>query len=389
MIIKKRHLFDLMGAEMSRSNCSVWIADSLQQQQQQQQQQPEEVDVASLDLIWSWYALLETSTLNVFPGLCVAVLMSYNISMVNEIMVWLAELRLQLVATLVVVGFKLHNPLDKAADINLAGDSKQLSLRIQHCNLTTRYIYNVHCLRQRFTNETWFFLIPAFCRLRIADTTRSTRSMEAKQQPGKMYTSYFANSKALDRAREFELTKQILEANSQSHGQDHARKRSDRDDDLNNCIETMQNIYVNFRMFIEHIHQTAPANAVLFSMIYVLNYGLAVIGVIMSRKLRNLRGEPMFFIVFGLTLANILIATSANFHANAKKLQPILWSIIARMTHSSDMRIKHLRFLWFKQVQKLDDKGGLALSAFSIRITHINILQLAIWTATIIIIAVH
>lgn len=51
--------------------------------------------------------------------------------------------------------------------------------------------------------------------------------------------------------------------------------------------------------------------------------------------------------------------------------------------------MRHLRVLWFKQVLALDSDGGLALSAFSIRITYVNALQLAIGVATYLVVVLR
>lgn len=55
----------------------------------------------------------------------------------------------------------------------------------------------------------------------------------------------------------------------------------------------------------------------------------------------------------------------------------MLWSLIAQLTKSDDLRVKHLRSLWIRQVRILDSEGGLALTAFKIRITYVNIIQVS------------
>lgn len=71
----------------------------------------------------------------------------------------------------------------------------------------------------------------------------------------------------------------------------------------------------------------------------------------------------------------------------AKKLQPLLWSLIAKLTLSKSVRVHHMRSLWLKQVLILDNQGGLALTALGLSITYVYIIQLVIWTLTIFVLA--
>lgn len=65
-------------------------------------------------------------------------------------------------------------------------------------------------------------------------------------------------------------------------------------------------------------------------------------------------------------------------YQQAKKLQPLIWSLVARMARSNDLRTQHLRQLWIKQVQLLDIEGGLTLTGFGIRITYVNCIQVSV-----------
>lgn len=56
----------------------------------------------------------------------------------------------------------------------------------------------------------------------------------------------------------------------------------------------------------------------------------------------------------------------------------MIWSLIAHMAHSRDVRMRHLRELWLRQISMLDGEGGVALTAFRIRVTYVNIIQVSI-----------
>jgi hypothetical protein len=403
-VVKKRQLLAAMGAEMSRSNCSIWLTDSLagglagsidgacnatggraaaNKAQRPPQLAAAAIDVANLNLEWSWFAMLETASLNVVPAVFVGIMVAYNWTLVTELSVWLAEVRLYLVATSVVVGLKLAGPGN-----GLYGGSAGRTPPVRH-ESTTRHIYNMDYLKRKFQLETQSFSIFSFCSIQRPDDKRPIGDPENGSHS--RHQLCCNNSRLVDRIREYQLTKLLLGTSDADYHRNGRTACTERElaDDLEHAIETMEKVYVNFRMFIEHVRKATPGNATVFSIMYLLNYGLAIIGVVSSMRLHNLRSEPTFFIILGLTLANLQIFVGANFHAEAKKLQPIIWSIIAKMVHSSDLRVMHMRALWLKQAWSLNEQGGLALSALWMRITYINILQLALWTTTIIIIVIR
>lgn len=85
--------------------------------------------------------------------------------------------------------------------------------------------------------------------------------------------------------------------------------------------------------------------------------------------------------------------TSSSFrhleHQQARKLQKILWSLIARVGDCPDLRMRHLRMLWIKQARSAEMEGGYAFRAFNMRITYVNIIQLMVSTATLLVVTLR
>lgn len=63
--------------------------------------------------------------------------------------------------------------------------------------------------------------------------------------------------------------------------------------------------------------------------------------------------------------------------------------MIARMTLKNHPRIKHLRTLWIRQATWLDYHGVLIPGPMRIKLDYIKVIQLVVWTATLVLLAVR
>ena len=58
-------------------------------------------------------------------------------------------------------------------------------------------------------------------------------------------------------------------------------------------------------------------------------------------------------------------------------MYPLMWSLIALLTGLQNTRARHLRLLLQKQACSFASENGLALTAYGIRITYVNIIQVS------------
>lgn len=61
----------------------------------------------------------------------------------------------------------------------------------------------------------------------------------------------------------------------------------------------------------------------------------------------------------------------------AKQLHYVIWTLVASMTDCDDLDLRHLRLLLTRQARIMDSEGGIALSAFGIRMTYVNVIQVS------------
>lgn len=65
------------------------------------------------------------------------------------------------------------------------------------------------------------------------------------------------------------------------------------------------------------------------------------------------------------------------FNHQTKKIQPLLFKLIATTTDMNIMELEHLRLLTMRLAETLDETGGISFSAFGIKITYVNIIQVS------------
>jgi len=122
---------------------------------------------------------------------------------------------------------------------------------------------------------------------------------------------------------------------------------------------------------------------------YFIVYGLSMISVL-SYKVFNDRFIVSIFVNFiAIMILNGVISICSSVHKHSSKLKPKLCSLIAALAgHQGDLKIDHMRALFTKQAEDIDDKEGLALKLFgSINVTYLGIIELTLRTYSLLLLA--
>lgn len=184
-------------------------------------------------------------------------------------------------------------------------------------------------------------------------------------------------------------------------------KRGDCDLDESRLGELMENIYISLRLFICQVDELAPSVRLLcFSMIGA-TYALLFFGIWISKSSQDTFVVSSVSIITSLTCSMGLIFGAAVFQAHvscclfksgtnlnknchyhhltglaasfnlrkAKKLHPLIWSLLAETSHSIEIRTSHIRALWLKQIEQLEAQGGIAFNYNGLRLSYVNMLQ--------------
>lgn len=70
--------------------------------------------------------------------------------------------------------------------------------------------------------------------------------------------------------------------------------------------------------------------------------------------------------------------TKTNQFHQANEIQPLLWTLVALISHSSHPKMGHLKMLLFKLIEIINSDAGLTLRAFHIKVSYVNIIQVSV-----------
>lgn len=296
---KKEELLREYADNIRQSKCAIWLKTASNHTEEQPQSI---VLVDQLGLNWNWYTMMETIILNFTPAFSMAAMFAYLLTLICEMAIWLAELRLYIVASLVFARFRLHGDHRSRCPFSIAYGSTDAN---------GEQLLSTGRLREKLMLESKFSFI----------WLHSAIEHQARNGSTKIVYN-FINSRQNDRVHTKWFVDEIMNGTSNNTKQPIAdiEEWSDDQNSFAANIESLEQFYVNFRLFVEHVRNYTPSIAFLLIITYLLNYGLVLIAVLCSRNIANFTVEPLFLMIFGLSIANLLIFLAANFHANVSIL---------------------------------------------------------------------
>lgn len=329
----RRETFRTMAEEMREQDCSLWCRLSGQVQSS--------VNLGQVYVGWTMFSIMEFMAV-VLPAFCVPIIMVVCFfASICELSCWLAELNMQ-IALAVELG-KFQRGADRPVEVK--------------CSKKARNVLS--SIREIYKQSSYLDLVtPSTKPLARGPTKSETRDTELKG----VETAY----------RELVLK---LMVKRDRYGSE-------------SYHELIKRVYISFRLFVDIVNCFSPniINIVFISLL--TNYGTVIGGLWGSREIRDRYNlDPLAVASTAYISSSILILAAAKFHAMARKIHPLLWTLVAQLTDSKDIEIQHVRLLFLKQIRVLDSEGGIALKTYMFRITYVNIIQLWIWTASIMVLS--
>lgn len=253
----------------------------------------DEIQLSQLDLSWTGLALFQTGVLNLLPLFTVAIMFTYYFILICELICWINEIRLYLIASLVVAQYFDSKHNDKPID-SLQGHVKFSKLKCKHINET---------------EFKWFMFI-----------------RKATYPNSKLFSFSLHNSQTNDALRIHQFWSELqsgkcLGDNDNCVNWTIGQNSSQMSQYTETDIENLEKVYINFRLFVEHIRGCTPGlMRILIIICYLLDYGSTLIAVGLSRRVRDFKKEPMVVVTVTLIVSNFFIIMAANFHANVSSL---------------------------------------------------------------------
>lgn len=146
-------------------------------------------------------------------------------------------------------------------------------------------------------------------------------------------------------------------------------------------INLLTKVYAGNRLLLNSINRCAPSLNVIVTYCYIIGYGAALTYIFWSRKLQQSDTFSGVLGVIGLVITNLIIAYISRVRSQNKQLIKVMWQVIAECEGFRDIRIRHMRSLWFKQVLVFLTDGNIVLKAFGIPVHHANVAELILWSS--------
>lgn len=165
-----------------------------------------------------------------------------------------------------------------------------------------------------------------------------------------------------------------------------AQKLALKPPNLDSLLEVFMKVYVGIRHLFYSSRLVSDSLGSVLIISIILCYGYVVIVVYFNNKLRVANNMP---IIFGLSAAfanNVFILLTSRSQSQSRLLCESFWRLLATTSELKDIRIKHVRTIWLKQMISIN-QGALALKILGIPITYATVFKLTIWTSTIILLS--
>ena len=344
--------------DMAESNCSLWV----QRETSVEFGARHLVHLESLKFDWSIYGICETILILAIPYCAIAIVLAINYVTNSELSCWLKELRLHSRLALEI----LQIGLDPRVREEIVRSTIQYGTKPNDDDDGYYYYYHHYDhdggsggrikfrmanMRRRFVSGSELKFLIVRC-----ESLESKTETDAHLAARELALNYVLRERPQDR---LELQAVMLEK-----------------------------LYMNYRILITTVRRYSKHITVLIILSHLIAYSLALVCAYVMKTVRDLSSIAITILIAFLSLIVPFISLSSNFHAQAKRLQTIGWSIVALLTQFKgpySSPLNHLRLLWFRQTTMLDDEDGLAIGANGLRVTYVNAIQVLIWSATIII----
>ena len=151
----------------------------------------------------------------------------------------------------------------------------------------------------------------------------------------------------------------------------------------------VEKLYISLRLFMGIVDMYSPNVAVIILFVNFATYGMTAIAIFLNSKFKNHHSGYSYLISFLVISQFAIVGAVANFHAKARQLQMLLWTLVAELAHSREVRINHMRSLFMKQAHSIDRQGGIALNALNFKVTYVNVAQVSAFSATLLGLAIR
>lgn len=158
-------------------------------------------------------------------------------------------------------------------------------------------------------------------------------------------------------------------------------------DNLDPYLGLVTKTLLNIKLLNNIIQKSANNLANFLWLTYALNYGSIIIIIAQNRKSYTSSSFPVVVGCIFMIVVNFILSFASSIQTKSKKVMLLMWQLIAASSDFTDIRVKHMRHLLIRQVALLSQEGGMSLKAFGFSVTYARVIEVTLWTFTLIVIA--
>lgn len=154
--------------------------------------------------------------------------------------------------------------------------------------------------------------------------------------------------------------------------------------DFNNYCDLLAKIYVGNRCLFDTAEHLSIAYSVVIPIFLIWTHGFIILVVTLNKTNNQLNSLPFLFAISGVIANAVLISFPSSVYVESKKLTKLMLSLLACTTSLEDIRIKHARDLWIRQLGHMSWNKGIAVEVLGIPITYKSIIKLIVVSSSLI-----
>lgn len=154
--------------------------------------------------------------------------------------------------------------------------------------------------------------------------------------------------------------------------------------DIDTYCGLLAKIYVGNRCLFELAEHLSLAYSVVIPIFIIWTHGFIILVVSFNKSLNQVNSLPFLFAMFGILANTVLISFPSNVQVESRKLIKLMLSLLACTAHFEDIRIKHARELYIRQVELLCWNNGITVKVLGIAITYKSVIRLAVVSSSLV-----
>lgn len=158
-------------------------------------------------------------------------------------------------------------------------------------------------------------------------------------------------------------------------------------DNLDAYLSLMTKTLLNIRILHDIIEHSAANLTNILWVCYSLNYGIMIIIIAYNRKYDESGWFSLTVAAIAICITNYIISYASSIQTKSNRILLLMWQVVAITSDFQDIRVKHMRSLFVRQVAVLSQDRGLTMKAFGVNVTYARAIEMTIWTITLIMIA--